>query len=148
MPLKILLVEDNADLRREIQEYLTRRSSTVTAVGSTTEARDFLGCTSSENNQLDVVLCDVNLEDGNGIDLYVEFAPLQPMCRWILMSGDPDPQRLIAARKRAPGLPSCTIMAKPVSLKKLGILAAANPSSQPDKIHATIGTLLDDATSQ
>jgi DNA-binding NtrC family response regulator len=128
MTLRVLLVEDNAELRREICEYLCRRSLTVTAVGSVTEARSVLDRSPSSNDALDVVLCDLNLQDGNGAELYGEFASVHPSCRWILMSGAPDPDALRSARQPAAGLPPCTIVAKPISLRGLAALVSAGSS--------------------
>jgi DNA-binding NtrC family response regulator len=127
MPLRILLVEDNVDLRREVGEYLARRSHDVTSIGTSAEAREFFASAASEH--LDVVLCDVNLHDGDGIELYVELGALRPGCAWLLMSGSPDPRRLAAARQRAPHLPPCTLVAKPVSLRELTKLVSARPLS-------------------
>lgn len=123
----ILLVEDDAELRREMLEYLARRAYTVTAVETSAEARDVLARSPTAGATVGMVLCDLNLGDGNGIDLFVEFAPLHPSCHWILMSGDPDPERLKAARRRLPGLPPCTIVSKPVSLRALIALLSASP---------------------
>jgi len=123
----ILLVEDDAELRREMREYLTRRSHDVTAVETIAEARDLLARSRATGDTFGVVLCDLNLGDGNGIDLFVEFAALYPSCHWILMSGDPDPERLKAARRRLPELPPCTILSKPVSLRSLAALFSADP---------------------
>lgn len=123
----ILLVEDDAELRREMLEYLMRRSYTVTAVETSAAARDLLARTPASGDTVDVVLCDLNLGDGHGIDLFVEFAPLHPSYQWILMSGDPDPERLKAARRRHPALPPCTIVSKPVSLRSLAALFSARP---------------------
>ncbi|KAK6021883.1 response regulator receiver domain protein [Ostertagia ostertagi] len=123
MPLRILLVEDNTDLRREVGEYLARRLHDVTPVGSSAEVRDLLA-RDAEVEEIDLVLCDVNLQDGNGIELLAELGPRRPACPWLLMSGDPDPQRLVDARRRNPTLPPCSIIAKPVSLRSLAALIA------------------------
>lgn len=126
MALRVLLVEDNADLRREIHEYLSRRFHKVIAVGSRAEAQDFLGRSFLNADPVSVVLCDVNLEDGSGVDLFVEFAPLRPACHWILMSGDPDLQHLTEERRRVPSLPPCTVVSKPVSLRSLAALISGD----------------------
>lgn len=125
MQHQILLVEDDAELRREMLEYLSRRSHAVTAVETMAEARQVLARGSVVADALDLVLCDLNLGDGSGIDLFVEFGPLRPSCHWILMSGDPDPEFLAAERERRPGLPACTIVSKPVSLRNLTALISA-----------------------
>jgi len=127
MPHRILLVEDDTELRREILEYLRRRSHTVADVGTSTEARNLLVQPTTADEAFDVVLCDLNLGDGDGFDLFVECAPLHPSSHWILMSGDPDAERLEAAHHRLPGAPRCTIVSKPISLRNLAALASAGP---------------------
>jgi DNA-binding NtrC family response regulator len=122
--LQLLLIEDNDDLRIEIREYLVRQRHDVTALGSIAEARHTLGRMLSTGAPLDAVICDVNLNDGDGVDLYVEFGPRRPDLPWILMSGDADPQRVTDERKRHRDLPPCTVVQKPVSLRNLvGLLA-------------------------
>lgn len=122
MPLQLLLLEDDDALREEIREYLTRRRHRVTALSSVAEARRVLDLLLSSDRPLDAVICDINLQDGDGIDLYIQFAPRQPSCRWVLMSGDPDPQRLAAVRSAHPSLPRSIVVEKPVSLRELADL--------------------------
>lgn len=129
MTLHVLLVEDNTELRQEVDEYLSRRSLRVTAVGSLTQARSFLTRLPSSGDAVDVVLCDLNLRDGSGVDLYLEFAPICSSCRWILMSGAPDLDVLVSEQQRVPGLPSCTIVTKPVSLRDLAALVSGGQHS-------------------
>ena len=124
MPHRILLVEDDDELRHEMLDYFVRRTHDVTTVKTSAEARDVLARRNPAVAFPDVILCDLNLEDGSGVDLFVEFAPLEPSSRWILMSGDPDPERLKAARQRIPGLPPCTIVSKPVSMRTLTALVS------------------------
>jgi DNA-binding NtrC family response regulator len=130
MPLRILLVEDNADLRREVGEYLARRLHEVEAVASVAEARGLLARDADGIEEIDLVLCDVNLQDGDGIELLAELGPRRPNCPWLLMSGDPDPRRLIETRRQIPHLPPCTIIAKPVSLRKLAAFIASTSQFQ------------------
>lgn len=122
--MQLLLIEDDDDLRREIHDYLTRKRHAVTALGSVAEARLALGLVRSATEPLDAVICDVNLSDGNGVDLYVEFGSRRPELPWILMSGDPDPQRVADERRKQPALSPCTVVAKPVSLRNLVALLA------------------------
>lgn len=122
--MQLLLIEDDDDLRGEIRDYLVRKRHGVTALGSVAEARRVLGLMLPEDAVLDAVICDVNLKDGDGIDLYVEFGSRRPKLPWILMSGDPDPQRVADERKKHPDLPPCTVVGKPVSLHNLVELLA------------------------
>jgi DNA-binding NtrC family response regulator len=119
MRMQLLLIEDDDDLRSEIRDYLIRRHHDVIALGSIGEAREVLGLPPSTAAPLDAVVCDINLKDGDGIDLYVEFGSRRPTCRWILMSGDPDTQRVVEERRRHPALPPYAVVEKPVPLRKL-----------------------------
>ena len=57
----ILLVEDDAVLRAEMSEYLTRRNNNVRACGTVAEASQAF-----RDRRPDVVVADVNLPDGDG----------------------------------------------------------------------------------
>lgn len=121
--MRILLIEDDADLRDEISEALVRRGHAILSVGSARAAHQSL-TEQLSSGPLDAIVCDINLPDGDGICLYVEFAARLPSCRWILMSGDPDPRRIAEANEANPALPGCEIVEKPVSLRNLvGLLA-------------------------
>lgn len=118
----LLLIEDDDDLRGEIREYLVRRRHEVTALGSAAEARRILDPLRATTEPFDAVVCDMNLTDGDGIDLYVEFGSRLPACRWILMSGDPDSHRLADERRKNPALPPYIVVEKPVSLRRFAEL--------------------------
>lgn len=120
--MRLLLIEDDDDLRGEIREYLLRRRHEVTALGSAAEARRVLDPAQAAHASFDTVVCDMNLTDGDGIDLYVEFGSQRPACRWILMSGAPDSQRMADERRKHPALPPCIVVEKPVSLRRLAEL--------------------------
>jgi DNA-binding NarL/FixJ family response regulator len=65
-----------------------------------------------------VVVCDVNLPDGNGVDFYVAASPALPNCQWVLMSGAHDLDQVAKVSDRT-DLPRCAIVEKPVSLRVL-----------------------------
>lgn len=115
----LLLIEDDDDLRGEIREYLVRRRHDVTALGSAVKARELLDIPQADGAAFDAIVCDVNLTDGDGIDLYAAFGSRQPACRWILMSGAPDSERVDEARRRHPAAATCIVIEKPVSLRAL-----------------------------
>lgn len=118
--MQFLLVEDDADLRREVDEYLLRRHHGVVALASAAEARAFLE--RQPTPTLDAVLCDVNLPDGDGFALYVRYAALSSAVRWVLLTGDADQQRLDEIRRVNPDLPHAVLIEKPVSLRRLATL--------------------------
>jgi DNA-binding NtrC family response regulator len=116
--LRTVLVEDDADLRAEIGEYLVRRGHDMTACGTLAEARAVLVRMQSAEPP-EAIICDVNLPDGSGVDLCLEAAPWMPQCRWVLMSGAHEPEQLEDKLGRIPGPPRWTIVDKPVSMRSL-----------------------------
>lgn len=90
--MQFLLVEDDVDLRREVGEYLLRRHHGVIVLASAADARAFLERKPAP--KLDAVLCDVNLPDGDGFELYIRYAAQSTALRWVLLTGDADQQQL------------------------------------------------------
>ena len=107
----ILLVEDDAILRAEMCEYLTRRNNSVRACGSVAEASQAL-----RERQPDVVVADVNLPDGDGAVFCMAHARQHPKTRWLLMSGDPALVNRSQRLKREPDAPPFSVMSKPVPM--------------------------------
>lgn len=118
--MQFLLVEDDVDLRREVGEYLLRRHHGVIVLASAAEARAFLERKPAP--KLDAVLCDVNLPDGDGFELYTRYAARSTALRWVLLTGDADQQQLAEIRSVTPDLPAATLVEKPVSLRVLAAL--------------------------
>ena len=69
--MNILVVEDDADLCVEIVEYLERRNHRVSGCGTMAVARQALAALVAKS-ELDGVVCDVGLPDGDGLRLYTE----------------------------------------------------------------------------
>jgi DNA-binding response OmpR family regulator len=116
--VRVLLIEDDPDLRSEIREYLQRRGHEVTDCGSLGEGRRLVQRPVADSAAPDVIVCDVNLPDGNGVDFYLAASAGLPNCQWVLMSGAHDLDRVDKAGGKV-GSPSCTIVDKPVSLREL-----------------------------
>lgn len=57
------------------------------------------------------------------MDFYVAASPGLPNCQWVMMSGAHDLDRVDEVSSRA-GLPSCTIVDKPVSMRALSAALA------------------------
>ena len=114
--MNILVVEDDADLRVEIVEYLERRHHRVTTCGTIAAARGVLA-EMADTSLLQAAVCDVSLPDGDGVDFYVESAGRVPDCLWILMSGGHDLDRLdrqLNGTERRP-----VVLEKPLPLRSL-----------------------------
>ena len=113
--MRILIVEDDDDLRAEIVEYLKRRRHEPVPCASLAAARQALAAGSAD---LQAVICDMSLPDGDGAELYGDFVPGMDGCLWILLSGGHDPDRLKRVRQPE-GISPPLIVNKPVSLKVL-----------------------------
>ena len=114
--MNILAVEDDADLCVEIVEYLERRNHRVSGRGTVAAARQALAEIAAKE-ALDGVVCDVGLPDGDGLRLYTESVAQTPNCRWILMSGAHDIERLRVVLKDLKIKP--IVLEKPLPLKLL-----------------------------
>jgi len=64
MPTKILLIEDEPDIRKTLEYNISREGYDVISASSLKEARDHLNLTS-----FSLVLLDLMLPDGSGLDL-------------------------------------------------------------------------------
>jgi DNA-binding NtrC family response regulator len=92
--LQILLVEDHADTALALSKLLARRGYVVRVADSVNEARR-----SALESRIDLMICDVGLPDGSGLDLMRELKERAGL-RGICMSGhgsEEDVRRSISA---------------------------------------------------
>ena len=114
--MNILVVEDDAYLCVEIVEYLERRIHRVSGCGTVAVARQTLAAMVAKA-ELDGVVCDVGLPDGDGLRFYMESVGQTPNCRWVLMSGAHDMERLRQVLKDLKTKP--VVLEKPLPLRSL-----------------------------
>ena len=80
--INVLLVEDDADLRQEVKDYLAAEGYNVLEAGSLKETLEVL-----ESQRIQAVVLDVGLPDGNGLDALPELrchtdCPIVMMTAW------------------------------------------------------------------
>lgn len=80
----LLLVEDQEQVRTLAESLLLRFGYKVLPAGSIAQARDVL---STYGGEIHLLITDVILPDGNGKELYEQFATLRPNLRVLYMSG-------------------------------------------------------------
>jgi DNA-binding response OmpR family regulator len=80
-PLKILLVEDNADTLNYLTEILTRRGHDVRPAAGVAEALRLAG-----EAPIDLLISDIELPDGTGLQLMKELCFTRPVAG-IALSG-------------------------------------------------------------
>ncbi|MFB6351971.1 MAG: response regulator, partial [Bradymonadaceae bacterium] len=83
-PGRILLVEDERDLREPYELYLEREGHEVFSAGSYEEARARFD---EQQGAVDLVVADVVLPDGSGVDLVRELRELMPDIGVVYVSG-------------------------------------------------------------
>ncbi|PWS35668.1 sigma-54-dependent Fis family transcriptional regulator [Falsiroseomonas bella] len=109
----ILLVEDEATLARNVQRYLERDGFEL-RIAATMRAgwRDF------EEFRPDVVLLDLNLPDGSGLDLLARIRAADRQAKVIILTGHGSVQTAVEAMKSG----AWDYLAKPIALGELKLL--------------------------
>lgn len=87
--LRILLVEDNPIILRFLRAILIDKGHEVFAAPDLAEARQFAG-----TRQFDLLLSDIELPDGTGLELVRELAPRRILAVAISAFGSPEDVRL------------------------------------------------------
>src|SRR5690349_2696151 len=81
MPGNVLLIDDEDALRKLISRIISLEGFNVEEAGNLTTGLDVLG-----RKQIDIILCDVKLPDGNGVD-FVQVAKARfPMIEIVLLT--------------------------------------------------------------
>jgi signal transduction histidine kinase/ActR/RegA family two-component response regulator len=109
-PLRILLVEDHADTARVLATILRRDGYHVVTAMTLAAA-----CEAAERRPFDLVVSDIGLPDGSGLDLMRQLRGLDPGIRGIALSGFGMEQDKQAARTAG----FSEHLTKPVSIGKL-----------------------------
>jgi DNA-binding NtrC family response regulator len=79
---RILIVDDDAALRRMLVDYLVSQGYTALGMRSIQQGREAL-----KNDFFDLVIADLRLEDGSGLDFLRELKQIAPRSYGILMTG-------------------------------------------------------------
>jgi len=81
MPGAILIIDDEEKLRSLLKRILALEGFTVLEAGNLKAAEILL-----DKETIDIVLCDVKLPDGNGIDFVKSVKKNHPCCEIILLT--------------------------------------------------------------
>ena len=80
--LSVLVADDEEEIRALLMHWLVGAGHTVTAVANATEARAV-----TKQRRFDVVITDVLMPDGDGIQLINDLKQAQPDARVVAISG-------------------------------------------------------------
>ena len=89
-PATVLVVDDDESIRLMLRTILELMGHRVCEAGTMSSAREALALESVE-----VVLIDIHLGEGSGIDLLREIVPRSPEMAGIMVTGSLDPQQAI-----------------------------------------------------
>ena len=79
--MKLLIIEDEIDLNNLVSDYFKRSGEIVISAFNKFEAEDSLF-----NHQFDVIILDITLPDGNGLDLIKPIRDTQENCGILIVS--------------------------------------------------------------
>jgi len=114
----ILLIEDDAEMRRLIARTLERAGHAVVAARTGSEAVDWLGLSvfdGSIENAPALIVSDIRLPDFSGLDLLEVLMGAREYVPTILITGFPSPETLLEAHE----LGAARVLEKPFELETL-----------------------------
>jgi len=111
-PFTVLIVDDEAAMRRVLERVLTRAGYRVQSAASAETAYELLASAPA-----DAVLLDIQLPTISGLALYLAIIHRHPALvgRIAIMSGDADAQHVRAWLERNP----CTVLKKPFDMAEI-----------------------------
>lgn len=113
-PLSILVADDEESIRVVLQRVLAAAGHAVTLVGNAREAAEPL-----RRQSFDLVITDVLMPDGDGVDLIAEVKKLQPRARIVAISGGGRYLEGTDYLKLATGLGAHSALTKPFNGEQL-----------------------------
>lgn len=121
--LSILLVDDETELLREIALYLKRRGHDVTQASSYTAGAVLI------DNAVDpdVLITDVRMPGGSGLDLARRARERHPRCRVVVMTGHLDETQI----GTADNIGASAVLFKPFGFNRLLSQVAAAGAAAP-----------------
>jgi DNA-binding NtrC family response regulator len=107
-PLKVLIVDDNEELRRTLSGLMGARRVTTASTKAVALSKFRI-------ERPRVVFLDVHLPDGNGLDLLEVFLTLEPFTQIVVVTGEADVDLVVQAMRRG----ATDFLEKPFSLEKV-----------------------------
>ena len=113
--LRILVVEDNADVAAMLQQILTGDGHLVTVAGS---CKEFVAAYQKYDgtNTFDIIITDFDLGDGNGLDVARAVRVESDLLPIVMVSSHSCDERIMKAAYRA-GI--CALVNKPFQIAEL-----------------------------
>ncbi len=129
--MNILVVDDEREILDELRGFLSRRGHTVMCVDGAMAAIRTLG----QDGPFDVLLTDIRMPDGSGLEVVRACLDTQPQTASYVMSGHAGPDEIAQARNDG----ALDYFPKPVALRSLMEVLAGMARDRDGRaeIHAT-----------
>lgn len=108
---KILVIDDDSSLRTALFRLLSRKSYQVITAQTKAEAIQF----ANSNQNFDLALVDLQLPDGNGLELLAHIKKTNPKCQFIVLTGFATIESAIEATKQG----AFHFLTKPFNIEEL-----------------------------
>jgi two-component system NtrC family response regulator len=112
-PIQILVVDDEESIRKLAEREITNMRRAVSTVGCAREAFELI-----RRQQFDVIVLDIRLPDGDGLELLEKFLEAVPDVEVILITGHGDIDSAVEAMKRG----AYDYITKPFALDRLELV--------------------------
>ena len=114
-PGRVLLVDDDPEVRLAFATFLSRQSYDVQVVASAQEALVVL-----DRERFDVVVSDIRMPGMDGLQLLATVRGINPLIPVVLMTGNPELETAIAAVEQG----ALRYLSKPVDLEHFAVVIA------------------------
>jgi two-component system chemotaxis response regulator CheY len=127
-PLKVLVADDETEIRNLIRHWLEAAGHEVLGAGSAREATALL-----KAGPVDLVVTDILMPDGDGLDLITETRKSQPTARLLAMSGGGRYVETTDCLRMARGFGAHAALLKPFTREQFeaGMAQALGPLPDP-----------------
>lgn len=128
----ILILEDSEVLTTVLKQWFARKfpDRLVTHAGTVADAREV-----AASVEIDFVLADFNLPDGNGLDFVCEYCATHPQVQFVIMTGVPNAEQV---RGEIAGLGLVGFLEKPLNMAVLERTLRRHLGPPPLGFHAEI----------
>jgi two-component system, NtrC family, response regulator PilR len=121
---RILAVDDEPNLRELLRIVLEGEGYTVRMAASYAEGSQLL-----THEQFDLVICDIFLPDGNGLDLVRAFRPLMERTQFVVVTAHTTPAHALTALREG----AVEYLSKPFDIEELKLIIAKQLTKPADK---------------
>ena len=145
MPDKILVIEDEPDIRKTLEYNLAREGFIVSTAGSLKKAKNIL-----ENPNFSLILLDLMLPDGSGLDLCRELKSnpaLKEIPIIILTAKDDEVDKVVGFELGADDYVTKPFSVRELILRVKAVLKRNQKTATPLEINRSFGSLVMDIES-